>query len=328
MLTEAARWRSRNVRYLSGSWEQLREIIPKFELSEFHDGPDEPSNPFLRSVTRLPVGKAERRIPVGVVSNRYMLVQHTEVGDRCLSAIAKAGVDVTKVRCEIGLSELDEWMNLRFYFPECYSYRAHDGEQLELRVEVFNSVEGSTRLTILSGWFRFVCSNGLVIGESLLEVRDIHNPSLDLIKIEEAIAKAVLQGKLDQERLARWRDCQVDKKEIAAWVDDAVAERWGKKAACRVFHICDSGRDMEPDPFVKGSPSAIPAEMLHPQLSDTVPRAVIPAQNLYDVSQALSWVATRRNNPEQRVEWQVQIAGLIEKLKASQPEPAQQRAFS
>jgi Domain of unknown function (DUF932) len=169
MLKEAARWRSRNVRYLSGSWEQLRRLIPEFELSDFHDSPGEPANPFLRSVIRLPVGKAERRIPVGVVSNSYMLVQHTEVGDRCLSATRKAGIDPTEVRCEVGLSELDEWMNLRLYFPDYYSYPAHDGEQLDLRVEVFNSLDGSTRLTILSGWFRFVCSNGLVISNSLLE---------------------------------------------------------------------------------------------------------------------------------------------------------------
>jgi hypothetical protein len=57
--------------------------------------------------------------------------------------------------------------------------------------------------------------------------------------------------------------------------------------------------------------------MLHPQLSGTVPGAVIPARNIYDVSQALSWVATRRNNPEQRVEWQTQIADLIQKLGAA-----------
>jgi hypothetical protein len=154
-----------------------------------------------------------------------MLVQHTEVGDRCLSAMAKAGIDPAEVRCEVGLSELDEWMNLRLYFPEDYSYPAVDGDPLDLRVEVFNSVDGSSRLTILSGWFRFICSNGLVIGESLLEVKDIHNPSLDLQKIEEAIARATLQGMKDQERLTQWQNCRVDKDEIAAWVDGAVGQK-------------------------------------------------------------------------------------------------------
>jgi Domain of unknown function (DUF932) len=327
VLKEAARWRSRDVRYLSGSWGHLRAVIPAFELSDFHDSPDEPANPFLRSVIRLPVGKSERRIPVGVVSNNYMLVQHVEVGDRCISAIAKAGVDPAGLRCEIGLSELDEWMNLRLYLPERYSHRARNGGQLDLRVEAFNSVDGSARLTILSGWFRFVCSNGLVIGKSLLEVRDVHNPSLDLVKIEEAIAKAILHGRKDRERLTHWQNCRVDKKDVAAWVDGTVADCWGKKAACRVFHICDSGRDMEPDPFVAGSPSAVPAEKLRSRLPSTVPGAVIPAQNRYDVSQALSWVATQRTNPEKRVELQAQIAGLVEQLKSSHAAHAHQLLF-
>ena|SRR5215469_14013096 len=108
LLNEVARWHTRKVRYLAGAWDQLEGVIPSFELSDFHDGPEEPANPFLRSVIRLPIRKAERRIPVGIVSNNYKLVQHTEVGDRCVSGIEKAGVDISKVRCELGLTELDE----------------------------------------------------------------------------------------------------------------------------------------------------------------------------------------------------------------------------
>jgi hypothetical protein len=222
-----------------------------------------------------------------------MLVQHADIGDRCISAIATAGIDIAGLRCEIGLSELDEWMNLRLYLPECHSYRARNAEQLDLRVEAFNSVDCSARLTILSGWFRPVCFNGLVIGKSLLELRDIHNPSLDPVKIEDAIAKAILHGKDDQARLEQWQNCRVKREAIVAWVDDTVRDRWGKKAACRVFHVCNSGRDLEPDPFVAGSPSAIPAEKLHSRLPGTVPGAVIPARSRYDVSQALSWIATQ-----------------------------------
>jgi hypothetical protein len=76
---------------------------------------------------------------------------------------------------------------------------------------------------------------------------------------------------------------------------------------------------MEPDPFVAGAPSTIPADKLRPRLAGTVPGAVFPAQNRYDVSQALSWVATQRSNPEKRVELQAQIAELVEQLKGSQP---------
>jgi Domain of unknown function (DUF932) len=36
------------------------------------------------------------------------------------------------------------------------------GNPLGLRLECFNSVDGSSRLVILFGWLRFVCTNGLV----------------------------------------------------------------------------------------------------------------------------------------------------------------------
>jgi len=50
-----------------------------------------------------------------------------------------------------------------------------DGHRLKLRLEAFNSVDGSSRLSVLLSWFRLVCSNGLTIKESVREVRDLHN---------------------------------------------------------------------------------------------------------------------------------------------------------
>jgi hypothetical protein len=36
--------------------------------------------------------------------------------------------------------------------------------------------------------------------------------------------------------------------------------------------------------------------------------------NLYDVGQALSWVATNRNNAEEKTRWQTEIPNLLEDL--------------
>jgi hypothetical protein len=312
MLSEMARWHTRKVRYVAGSWDQLKGIIPKFELSDFHDSPEEPANPFLRSVVRIPVGKAERRIPVGVVSNTYKLVQHAEVGDRCLSGMTNAGVDTAEVRCELGLTELDEWANLRFYFPEKYSYQPSDSYNLDLRIEAFNSVDGSSRLTLLLGWFRFVCFNGLVIGKTLTEIRDIHNQALDLMKIEAVIATGTRLAAADIERLKQWENLPVEIADLRTWIDETLAAKWGKKAACRVFHICESGYDVAfADPFAAGSASEKPVRRL-----GLVPGAAVPVANLYHLSQALSWVATRRTSAEERVEWQSNIAELIDQLAA------------
>ena len=87
----------------------------------------------------------------------------------------------------------------------------------------------------------------------------------------------------------------------------------GKKAAARVFHICDAGKDIEiEDPFAPGKATQKPVRYL-----ERVPESPERAATKYDVSQALSFVATRRRDAEERVSRQADIPQLLECLTAS-----------
>lgn len=84
----------------------------------------------------------------------------------------------------------------------------------------------------------------------------------------------------------------------------------GKKAACRAFHICTTGYDVEVLPcFEKLSPVDLPFKR-----TMQVPGSPARAATVYDVCQALSWIATRRSDAEQRVEWQGEIGALVRPL--------------
>jgi hypothetical protein len=290
----------------------VKPLLPEFELAPFSIAPGEPANPYLRTVVRNPLSLMERPIPVGVVSTTYALVQHVQVGNVCLSGMRKAGVDTTDVRCEVGLSEFGEWMNLRLYFPDEYAFTPPDQNKLNLRVEAFNSVDGSSRLTVLLSWLRLVCLNGMVIQESITEIRDIHNSTLDLDKIEEAILMGTLRLREDKKRLRFWQSQPVSQADLEEWVDNSVSERWGKKAACRVFHICKSGYDVELVDLFEGGP----ASQKTVRETEAVPGSPKQAANLYDVAQALSWVASRRRDSEQRIAWQSDLPLLIKRLAA------------
>jgi hypothetical protein len=79
------------------------------------------------------------------------------------------------------------------------------------------------------------------------------------------------------------------------------------------LHICRSGADVELlDLFAGGKPSEKPIKLLKLQFQG----APKPAKNLYDVCQALSWIATQRNSADERLEWQGHIPGLIENLRS------------
>jgi hypothetical protein len=310
ILDETARWRARDVKYLRGTWGQLLSHVPRFRTASFRASDETPPNPYLMAVIREPTSLLEQPVPVGIVSNTYTLAQHTNVAKMCLEGIRHAGIEGEGLTCELGLTELGEWMNLRIYFPDNFNFIPGDRESLGLRVECFNSVDGSSRLVILLGWLRFVCSNGLVIGETKVELRDIHNQRMDLDRIPDIIRAGLEQVEQDRLRLEGWEQQPVDFTNLEAWVDAPLTKAWGKKAACRVFHVCHSGRDVKwTDPFAKGSATEKPITPLQ-----AVPGAPVPAANLYDVSQALSFVASGRNNPDERLAWQSAIPALIDGL--------------
>ena len=307
LLEEASVWRTRDVKYLRGKYKNIVKHIPTFDLRDFRADENEIINPYYKTVMRMPLSPLEKIIPVGIVSNTYTLAQHLEVADLCVETIKEFGIDINNLQCELGLSTLGEWMNFRIYFPEKYDFIATDKNPLKLRLECFNSVDGSSRLVLLFGWYRFVCSNGMVIGETISELRDIHNKYMDIGKIKAMVAKAMDQVNKDKNTMTQWQSLSVSDDDLTEWVDSTVSKKWGKKAAFRVFHICMSGHDAKYlDPFE----SEIPSQKKAVQL-DAVPGSPQKSTSLYDVSQALSWVATSRNNVEEKTQWQTEIPQLI-----------------
>jgi hypothetical protein len=297
LLQETSIWRTRDVKYLRGKYQNIIEHIPYFELRNFSGEENE----------IMPLSPLEKIIPVGIVSNTYTLAQHLEVARLCVEAIKEFGINIDNLQCELGLSTLGEWMNFRIYFPEKYDFITKDKNPLKLRLECFNSVDGSSRLILLFGWYRFICSNGMVIGETISELRDIHNKHMDIGKIKTIVANAMDQVNKDKNTMMLWQGISVSVDNLTEWIDSKVVNKWGKKAAFRVFHICMSGHDAKyANPFESESPSQKAAIQL-----DAVPGSPPKAKNLYDVGQALSWVATNRNNAEEKTQWQTEIPKLI-----------------
>lgn len=229
----------------------------------------------------------------------------------CRQEIIDAGIESEKLRFELGLSELGEWMNFRIYLPEEYKFTDAHGHTLDLRLECFNSVDGSSRLVILFGWFRLVCSNGLIIGDTRIEIRERHGNNLDIASIPQRIRQALEIVKADRVRMQAWQTANVAMAEMANWANSKVTELWGKKAAARVFHICETGKDVEfTNPFAPGKATEKPVSYL-----GQVPGCMKRAKTKYDVSQVLSFVATHRRNAEEQIDMQVDIPHLLERLE-------------
>lgn len=310
LLDEKGRWHARDVRYLEGAWDDLCREMPVFEKQEYRAEADAPANPYMQSVIRVPRTKMERPIPVGVVSNTYRLAQHRDVAEECRGSILESGVEEKSLRYQIGLTELGEWMNLRIYLPESLDHVPSDGHRVRPRIECFNSVDGSSRLVLLMGWQRLVCSNGLVMNFKS-ELKAVHNQHLKLGRIGSVVRHGMAFIQEDRDQLLDWELGGFTPNQLASWVDGPLAVSWGRKAASRVYHVCLSGFDVEyADRFEKEAPSVKKVKR-----TTRVPGAPNSAGNLYDVAQALSWIASSRLDSEERIAWQSQVPGLVEQLR-------------
>jgi hypothetical protein len=246
---------------------------------------------------------------VGMVSKTYELVQHATVLGKAhewLQAQANA-----KVPERIGMRFTTNFERVCFDIDlgEELALRP-DGKSLRLRLNCRNSVDGSTAIHCHLRWFRLVCSNGLAVGVTVGRSRLPHKPNADL---EDAFRP--LHGQLglahrERDQMKEWADKSVAPDALQRWVDGPLAKEWGPLGACRVWHILNSGHDVAFNPPFRSVP---PTERKVKTLS-SVPAGNSDKLTVYAVSQALSWVASRRRDIDEAQHQQADIGRLIEML--------------
>lgn len=308
---ETGKFRSREVEFVSGPFDQIIKRIPEFELADFQLGVAGAPNPNYKTVVRKPLRPQEVAIPVGIVSPSYALVQHREVAALCKDALEQGQLSLEGLKCDLGLTPLGEYMVFRAYLPDDTGFTAKDGMRTSLRLECINSVDGSHRLVMFYSWLRLVCLNGMMVRDTMMEVKEVHDHRLDLERVTTAIKSGVGRAVKDIKQLQQWDNERFSYERFRTWVDQKLAKEWGKKAASRVYTIAMSGRDSEwLDPFEQAPPSERKVRLLA-----AVPGAKRRSESLYDVMQALTYVATQRSNVEERLEWQAKVPKLMADLR-------------
>jgi len=224
--------------------------------------------------------------------------------------LASIGQDTQEASAELELTDYGERMALSVYLPEKHWFHPGDGKPMALRLECRNSVDGSTRFKAFLGWFRFVCSNGLVIGVTRFDVRRRHVGDMALSDIGRALAGGIRASEEEKRNFIKWRDKAVEPERIRAWVEKDLRKGWGFKAAARAWHIARTGWDGTIiGPYKDRTPTTIEVEN-----ASYVPGCPPQALNLYDISQILAWLARDRRDLEEQLQWREQISGLLKPL--------------
>jgi hypothetical protein len=305
------KWFNSPVSFHEGTLANIRQHIPAFERRSFGlTQPDNESsrlNERLDTIIRLPFDDDTTFIPIGVVSKDYVLVPHDAVLDIATRALEAVKIAPEKVHAELTITEYGERMALSLSLPDKYSFDPGDGYPMALRLECFNSVDGSSRFRVLVGWFRFVCSNGLIIGVTRADVHRRHVGNFRLDNVGVVLAAGLKEFETETKNFECWRKAVITLKQLAPWVDTDLRKGWGFKAAARTFHIASSGSDTDVIGQYKGyTPTTIAM-----QKTKHVPGAADKCSNLFDLSQILAWLAKERRDVQEQLEWREEIPDLM-----------------
>jgi hypothetical protein len=248
-------------------------------------------------------------IPVGLVSKTYNLVQHCELIERALKWIKSVPGATVPDQIELSATANFERILAKFDLGEGLSI-SPDGKPVNLQLVCRNSVDGSTAIRARLGWYRLVCSNGMIVGVTLGRTRLTHKPEADLSDAFTPLSEEMSTVARDRDMIRKWANTPVSLDRVRAWVDGPLVKAWNPLAACRVWTISTTGRDARfLPPFEKVSPSNRIVELLKP-----VPGSPGRAGTIYDVVQAMSWVASRRTDVDEAEQRQRQIGELAESL--------------
>jgi len=319
------KWQNSPVREYTGRPLDVRSVLPDFERRDFAVTHPEKLFPFINPrldlIVRKPIEHINGRlwvsdthkddyIPIGTVSKEYRLVPHTQVFDTALKALSENHIDPSHTKVDLLITEYGERMHFSIYLPQDDDFDPGDGHPMAMRLECFNSVEGSTRFKAFVGWFRFVCKNGLIIGVTTARFQHRHDRTLDIADIDSVLKNGITEGTKERENFREWRKTTVEKGSLPLWINDKVYKAWGFKAATRAFHIARTGYDVViAGPYKEMRPTTIPVKK-----TKKVPDTPNEAQNAYDISQILAWLAKERSDIKERLTWRQQIPDLMKAL--------------
>lgn len=124
--------------------------------------------------------------PLGAVTERYALVQNRELVAALDVAASQQGLTVEPVRATYRNGRA----SYRFAVPDL-EFRANGDTSLtQATIDLRNDYRGSGGLHIMSGWYRLICTNGLVVGVTAHKNLVRHTGTIDVYTfVADAVAK-------------------------------------------------------------------------------------------------------------------------------------------
>lgn len=153
-----------------------------------------------------------------IVSKDYTILQHEDALTKVVEEIQK-NPEFGQYKQEGPFFYNDgARMETRFVFPEV-SIPIRKGDLVNPQVQVLNGYDGCWGFHIIFGAFRIVCSNGLTIGEKVLQVHQRHFKKVNQFLIDGVLSESMHQFSIQTEIWKTWVDKTLTTEEAYQKID-------------------------------------------------------------------------------------------------------------
>jgi hypothetical protein len=122
---------------------------------------------------------AETGQPIAVVGEKYKTVTNEEVFTSFVDILGRSDLNLDGAKVETEFSHEGARTFAQLILP-AHQIQIGENDPTALRIIAKNSYDGSTAFSVQAGGYRFVCSNGQVMGDNISYFKSKHVPSLDV----------------------------------------------------------------------------------------------------------------------------------------------------
>lgn len=140
-----------------------------------------------------------------IVSKDYRLIRHEEAIEQIEEAISENSDMRRAYRIETEFYNDGGRMQRKYIFPEI-SVEIGKNDTVNLELQLFNSYDVTWPFFVVLGAFRFVCANGLVVGEDYLYLKRRHVYDLSLLDLSGEVSTATDRFMKQATKWQRWSE--------------------------------------------------------------------------------------------------------------------------
>ena len=111
-----------------------------------------------------------------------------------------------------------------------------------LQVLAINSHEGSSALTFRMGFFRLVCSNGLIIGNDLIPQIKVRHTQNGLLKLNDSVDELMQWQRVAMDNIDKMSNKKLSSEEFEALVMNSAKIRMGEKFTDKIVPLFEVKR--------------------------------------------------------------------------------------